>query len=92
VPASVRQRCHAVLASCVTLATAAVVSPAASLPALAADTWIGTGSDRSDPLAASQGLTWAIDYDTPQRHPARDRDLARFCVPTDGRTCTFSGG
>ncbi|MFH9089492.1 hypothetical protein [Streptomyces sp. NPDC017673] len=56
-PASARQRCHAVLAGLVTLATAAVVSLAAPAPARAADTWTETGSDRADPLTESQGLT-----------------------------------
>ncbi|GGS61211.1 hypothetical protein [Streptomyces cinerochromogenes] len=56
-PASARQRCHAVLAGLVTLATAAVVSLAAPTPAGAADVWTETGSDRADPLTESQGLT-----------------------------------
>lgn len=56
-PASARQRCHAVLAVLVTLATAAVVSLAAPTPAGAADIWTETGSDRADPLTESQGLT-----------------------------------
>ncbi|WP_430382174.1 hypothetical protein [Streptomyces sp. P10-4] len=56
-PASARQRCHAVLAGLVTLATAAVVSLAAPTPAGAADIWTETGSDRADPLTESQGLT-----------------------------------
>ncbi|MEU6593985.1 hypothetical protein ABZ923_33040 [Streptomyces sp. NPDC046881] len=56
-PASARQRCHAVLAGLVTLATAAVVSLAAPTPAGAADLWTETGSDRADPLTESQGLT-----------------------------------
>ncbi|MFJ4327939.1 hypothetical protein ACIP3A_33200 [Streptomyces tricolor] len=56
-PASARQRCHAVLSGLVTLATAAVVSLAAPTPAGAADIWTETGSDRADPLTESQGLT-----------------------------------
>ncbi|WP_028801460.1 hypothetical protein [Streptomyces sp. 142MFCol3.1] len=52
-----RQRCHAVLAGIVTLATAVVVSVATTGPAQAADTWTETGSDRADPLTESQGLT-----------------------------------
>ncbi|MGD1222567.1 hypothetical protein AB9Q10_29575 [Streptomyces krungchingensis] len=52
-----RQRCHAVLAGLVTLATAVVVSVATTAPAQAADTWTETGSDRADPLTESQGLT-----------------------------------
>ncbi|MHB9864247.1 hypothetical protein [Streptomyces sp. YIM S03343] len=49
-----RQRCHAVLAPLLALATAAVLAAAA--PASAADTWTETGSDRADPLTESQGL------------------------------------
>ncbi|MFJ4522049.1 hypothetical protein ACIP4Y_14090 [Streptomyces sp. NPDC088810] len=56
-PASARQRCHAVLAGLVTLATAAVVSLAAPTPAGAAGIWTEAGSDRADPLTESQGLT-----------------------------------
>ncbi|MES9523614.1 hypothetical protein [Streptomyces capoamus] len=56
-PTSARQRCHAVLAGLVTLATAAVVSLATPTPADAADIWTETGSDRADPLTESQGLT-----------------------------------
>jgi hypothetical protein len=56
-PASIRQRCHAVLAGLVTLATAAVVSLAAPTPAGAAEIWTEIGSDRADPLTESQGLT-----------------------------------
>src|SRR5690348_4760399 len=52
-----RQRCHAVLAGLVTLATAAVLSVAVTTPAAAADTWTEVGSDRADPLTESQGLT-----------------------------------
>lgn len=52
-----RQRCHAVLAGLVTLATAAVLSVATTAPAEAADTWNEVGSDRADPLTESQGLT-----------------------------------
>ncbi|WP_406481529.1 hypothetical protein [Streptomyces sp. NBC_01615] len=52
-----RQRCHAVLAGLVTLATAAVLSVATAAPATAADTWNEVGSDRADPLTESQGLT-----------------------------------
>ncbi|MGW3635781.1 hypothetical protein ACWD7F_37665 [Streptomyces sp. NPDC005122] len=51
-----RQRCHAVLAGLVTLATAAALSVAATAPAAAADTWNEVGSDRADPLTESQGL------------------------------------
>ena len=54
-PATARQRRHAVLAPLVALATAAVLS--AATPASAADTWTETGSDRADPLTESQGLT-----------------------------------
>lgn len=53
-PATTRQRCHAVLAPLVALATTAVL--AAATPASAADTWTETGSDRADPLTESQGL------------------------------------
>ncbi|MFH9963821.1 hypothetical protein ACH4PR_20950 [Streptomyces mirabilis] len=52
-----RQRCHAVLAGLVTLATAAVLSVSVTTPAAAADTWTEVGSDRADPLTESQGLT-----------------------------------
>ncbi|MER7687053.1 MULTISPECIES: hypothetical protein [Streptomyces] len=52
-----RQRCHAVLAGLVTLATAAVLSVSVTTPASAADTWTEVGSDRADPLTESQGLT-----------------------------------
>ncbi|MGW4676648.1 hypothetical protein [Streptomyces sp. NPDC004324] len=51
-----RHRCHAVLAGLVTLATAAALSVAATVPAAAADTWTEVGSDRADPLTESQGL------------------------------------
>ncbi|KUN23056.1 hypothetical protein AQJ11_24125 [Streptomyces corchorusii] len=67
-PASARQRCHAVLAGLVTLATAAVVSLAAPTPARAADTWTETGSDRADPLTESQGLT---SVEVPANSPNR---------------------
>ncbi|MEU6666862.1 hypothetical protein [Streptomyces sp. NPDC046727] len=67
-PASARQRCHAVLAGLVTLATAAVVSLAAPVPASAADTWTETGSDRADPLTESQGLT---SVEVPANSPNR---------------------
>lgn len=67
-PASARQRCHAVLAGLVTLATAAVVSLAAPAPARAADTWTETGSDRADPLTESQGLT---SVEVPANSPNR---------------------
>jgi hypothetical protein len=52
-----RQRCHAVLAGLVTLATAAVLSVSVTTPAAAAGTWTEVGSDRADPLTESQGLT-----------------------------------
>jgi hypothetical protein len=52
-----RQRCHGVLTGLVTLATAAVLSVATTVPATAADTWSEVGSDRADPLTESQGLT-----------------------------------
>ncbi|MEU9287888.1 hypothetical protein AB0D57_25090 [Streptomyces sp. NPDC048275] len=52
-----RQRCHAVLAGLVTLATAAVLTVSTTTPAAAADTWNEVGSDRADPLTESQGLT-----------------------------------
>ncbi|WP_225095970.1 hypothetical protein [Streptomyces sp. CoH27] len=67
-PAPARQRCHAVLAGLVTLATAAVVSLAAPAPASAADTWTETGSDRADPLTESQGLT---SVEVPANSPNR---------------------
>ncbi|MET8772089.1 hypothetical protein [Streptomyces sp. NPDC004658] len=67
-PASARQRCHALLAGLVTLATAAVVSLAAPAPAHAADTWTETGSDRADPLTESQGLT---SVEVPANSPNR---------------------
>lgn len=67
-PASARQRCHAVLAGLVTLATAAVVSLAAPAPASAAGTWTETGSDRADPLTESQGLT---SVEVPANSPNR---------------------
>lgn len=64
-PASARQRCHAVLAGLVTLA---VVSLAAPAPASAAGTWTETGSDRADPLTESQGLT---SVEVPANSPNR---------------------
>ncbi|MEV7815053.1 hypothetical protein AB0P05_30695 [Streptomyces flaveolus] len=67
-PASARQRCHAVLAGLVTLATAAVVSLATTAPASAAGTWTETGSDRADPLTESQGLT---SVEVPANSPNR---------------------
>ncbi|MCC5477945.1 hypothetical protein [Streptomyces barringtoniae] len=67
-PASARQRCHAVLAGLVTLATAAVVSLTAPVPASAADTWTETGSDRARPLDESQGLT---SVEVPANSPNR---------------------
>ncbi|MFF5859420.1 hypothetical protein ACFY8B_27985 [Streptomyces sp. NPDC012751] len=67
-PASARQRCHAVLAGLVTLATAAIVSLAAPAPASAAGTWTETGSDRADPLTESQGLT---SVEVPANSPNR---------------------
>lgn len=54
---SARQRCHTALAGLVTLATAAVLTVSATVPAAAADTWTEVGSDRADPLTESQGLT-----------------------------------
>ncbi|MCH0557274.1 hypothetical protein [Streptomyces sp. MUM 16J] len=65
---SVRQRCHAVLAGLVTLATAAVVSLALPPSAAAAATWTETGSDRADPLTESQGLT---SVEVPPNSPNR---------------------
>ncbi|WP_225833801.1 hypothetical protein [Streptomyces sp. NK08204] len=56
-PATARHRCRTVLTGLLTLATAVVVSLAATAPASAADTWTETGSDRADPLTESQGLT-----------------------------------
>ncbi|GGW41620.1 hypothetical protein GCM10010503_17270 [Streptomyces lucensis JCM 4490] len=67
-PAPARQRCHAVLAGLVTLATAAVVSLAATPPAAAADTWTEIGSDRADPLTESQGLA---SVEVPANSPNR---------------------
>ncbi|MEU3826703.1 hypothetical protein GT045_31115 [Streptomyces sp. SID486] len=67
-PASLRQRCHVVLAGLVTLATAAVVSLAAPAPAGAAGGWTETGSDRADPLTESQGLT---SVEVPANSPNR---------------------
>ncbi|MGW2420573.1 hypothetical protein ACWC0C_15185 [Streptomyces sp. NPDC001709] len=67
-PASARQRCHAVLAGLVTLATAAVVPLAAPVPASAADSWTETGSDRARPLDESQGLT---SVEVPANSPNR---------------------
>ncbi|ANP52884.1 hypothetical protein J2Z21_000436 [Streptomyces griseochromogenes] len=67
-PAPARQRCHAVLAGLVTLATAAVVSLAAPAPASAADNWTETGSDRAEPLTESQGLT---SVEVPANSPNR---------------------
>ncbi|MFJ4580213.1 hypothetical protein [Streptomyces echinatus] len=67
-PASARQRCHAVLAGLVTLATAAVVSLAAAPPAGAAGAWTETGSDRADPLTESQGLA---SVEVPANSPNR---------------------
>ncbi|MEV6291571.1 hypothetical protein AB0M41_14395 [Streptomyces sp. NPDC051896] len=67
-PASARQRCHAVLCGLVTLATAAVVSLAAPAPASAAVTWTETGSDRARPLDESQGLT---SVEVPANSPNR---------------------
>ncbi|MFI9248572.1 hypothetical protein [Streptomyces sp. NPDC053069] len=68
-PVPARQRCHAVLAGLVTLATAAVVSLAAPGPAAAAGTWTETGSDRARPLDESQGLTSVeIPANSPNRY------------------------
>ncbi|MEU2715545.1 hypothetical protein [Streptomyces sp. NPDC007205] len=64
-PASARQRCHAVLAGLVTFA---VVSLAVPGSAAAADTWTETGSDRARPLDESQGLA---SVEVPANSPNR---------------------
>lgn len=61
-----RQRCHAVLAGLVALASAAALS--AATPARAADTWTEVGSDRADPLTESQGLA---SVEVPANSPNR---------------------
>jgi hypothetical protein len=62
-----RQRCHAVLAGLVALASAAVLS--AATPVRAADTWAEVGSDRADPLTESQGLASVeVPANTPNRY------------------------
>ncbi|MEV5388205.1 hypothetical protein [Streptomyces sp. NPDC052721] len=81
-PASARQRCHAVLAGLVTLATAAVVSLAAPTPARAADSWTETGSDRADPLTESQGLT---SVEVPANSPNRYTGIGTIPLGVSGR-------
>ncbi|MGW2645808.1 hypothetical protein ACWC2T_13000 [Streptomyces sp. NPDC001393] len=68
-PASARQRCHAVLAGLVTLATSAVVSLAVPGSAAAADTWTEIGSDHARALDESQGLTSVeVPVNSPNRY------------------------
>ncbi|MEV5145573.1 hypothetical protein AB0L14_14295 [Streptomyces sp. NPDC052727] len=81
-PVSARQRCHAVLAGLVTLATAAVVSLAAPTPARAADSWTETGSDRADPLTESQGLT---SVEVPANSPNRYTGIGTIPLGVSGR-------
>ncbi|WBO68079.1 hypothetical protein [Streptomyces camelliae] len=81
-PAPARQRCHAVLAGLVTLATAAVVSLAAPAPASAADTWTETGSDRADPLTESQGLT---SVEVPANSPNRYTGIGTIPIGVSSR-------
>ncbi|GAA3133778.1 hypothetical protein GCM10010521_19490 [Streptomyces rameus] len=82
-PASPRQRCHAVLAGLVTLATAAVVSLAAATPAgAAADGWTETGSDRADPLTESQGLA---SVEVPANSPNRYTGIGTIPIGVSSR-------
>ncbi|MDG9718048.1 hypothetical protein [Streptomyces sp. DH24] len=75
-----RQRCHAVLAGLLTLATAAVL--AAAQPASAADVWNEVGSDRADPLTESQGLT---SVEVPANSPNRYTGIGTIPVGVSGR-------
>ncbi|MFF8730908.1 hypothetical protein ACF073_31165 [Streptomyces sp. NPDC015171] len=81
-PASARQRCHAVLAGLVTLAAAAVVSLAAPAPASAADTWTETGSDRAEPLTESQGLA---SVEVPANSPNRYTGIGTIPIGVSSR-------
>ncbi|CAL9322736.1 hypothetical protein [Streptomyces sp. SudanB182_2057] len=81
-PASARQRCHTVLAGLVTLVTAAVVSLAAPVPAMAAGTWTETGSDRADPLTESQGLA---SVEVPANSPNRYTGVGTIPLGLAGR-------
>jgi hypothetical protein len=82
-PASLRQRCHAVLAGLVTLATAAVVSLAAATPAgAAAESWTETGSDRADPLTESQGLA---SVEVPANSPNRYTGIGTIPIGVSSR-------
>ncbi|MEU3856625.1 hypothetical protein AB0F03_04480 [Streptomyces sp. NPDC028722] len=81
-PASARERRHAVLAGLVALATAAVVSLVAPTPATAAGTWTETGSDRADPLTESQGLT---SVEVPANSPNRYTGIGTIPVGLSAR-------
>ncbi|MEU6773114.1 hypothetical protein [Streptomyces sp. NPDC046759] len=81
-PASARQRCHAVLAGLVTLATAAVVSLSVPGSAAAADTWTETGSDRARPLDESQGLT---SVEVPANSPNRYTGVGTIPIGVSSR-------
>ncbi|MFE9609784.1 hypothetical protein [Streptomyces sp. NPDC006012] len=81
-PASARQRCHAVLTGLVTLATAVVVSVSAAPPASAADTWTEVGSDRADPLTESQGLA---SVEVPAGSPNRYTGVGTIPVDLSAR-------
>jgi hypothetical protein len=76
------QRCHALLAGLVTLATAAVLSVSATAPAAAADTWNEVGSDRADPLTESQGLT---SVEVPAGSPNRYTGIGTIPSGVSGR-------
>jgi hypothetical protein len=81
-PASTRQRCHAVLTGLVALATAVVVSVSAAPSASAADTWTEVGSDRADPLTESQGLT---SVEVPAGSPNRYTGIGTIPVDLSAR-------
>ncbi|MFI9247401.1 hypothetical protein ACIGXF_33585 [Streptomyces sp. NPDC053086] len=81
-PASLRQRCHGVLAGLVILATAAVVSLVTPTPAGAADGWTETGSDRADPLTESQGLT---SVEVPANSPNRYTGIGTVPIGVSSR-------
>ncbi|MGW5280739.1 hypothetical protein ACWERI_15045 [Streptomyces collinus] len=81
-PASARQRCHAVLSGLLTLATAAVVSFAAPAPASAAEIWNETGSDRADPLTESQGLA---SVEVPANSPNRYTGIGTIPIGLSAR-------
>ncbi|MEV6959883.1 hypothetical protein AB0M97_11920 [Streptomyces sp. NPDC051207] len=79
-PPSLRQRCHALLAGLVTLATAAVL--AAAPPASAVGTRTEAGSDRADPLTESQGLT---SVEVPANSPNRYTGIGTIPVGVSTR-------